>query len=148
MRLICKELSVVIGVLGVIGSFICASILGKSTSVSSSLSSYSSKSVEVTRNWGMTIGIFLAQMIGVIVVCVILYSIGEILENIEMLNGRLYGIESAHKKDDKPKNSDKKESIFTSEISKSVPTGSWKCSDCGTVNANYCGTCSCGKGKL
>ena len=35
------------------------------------------------RDWGITIGIFLGLMLGVIIICVVLLTLGEILEKLE-----------------------------------------------------------------
>lgn len=44
-------------------------------------------------------------------------------------------------------NSTIQSNILASENTNTVPSDSWKCSQCGRVNKNYIGECACGQSK-
>lgn len=129
MRSACKTLGIIYLILGVIGSFAIAS----SNGVTVSYNTYSGITEE--RSLLLTVAWFVSGILITAIGTVILYALGEILENQESLmwrmseiEGKLYAMEKKEKKPNAIANGD-----------------SWKCPKCGRVNANHTGTCACGQ---
>lgn len=69
---ICKVVSMVLGALGVIGSFILAK--------------------PITESGSFSIAIFLVSLICVAVFCLLVYAVGETIELLQGISDRLYSI--------------------------------------------------------
>jgi hypothetical protein len=126
MKDLCKIMGNVVMVLGTIGSFAIAYQNGLVIRTSM-------YSIRPERSWVMTIAWFLGAMISVMILCTILYSIADVLDNQERLFTRL--VENDNKIETK---------LFSND---DIKKDHWKCPQCGAMNPNYTGTCSCGYSK-
>jgi hypothetical protein len=127
MKDLCKIMGNVVMVLGTIGSFAIAYQNGLVIRTSM-------YSIRPERSWVMTIAWFLGAMLSVMILCTILYSIADVLDNQERLFTRL--VENDNKIETK---------LFSN--GDEVKKDHWKCPKCGAMNPNYTGTCSCGYSK-
>lgn len=116
----CKTLSVIYGILGTISAFVVAFYYGRVAEVSRYETTY-------TRNWVLTISLFLGIMLSVIIVCVALSTLGDVWLKV---NGLSY-YRATQESD-----------------THILQNGGWKCPDCGTVNMSYNSTCKCGRSKV
>jgi hypothetical protein len=124
----------IVAVLGTIGSLVIAYQNG--LVIRTNMYSMHSE-----RSWIMTIAWFIGSMLSVAILCTILYSIVEILDNQERL---LKAKQTAQN----VKNNDAPSTTGTASLFDRQPNKeSWKCPQCGTVNPHYTGTCSCGYSK-
>lgn len=131
MRKMCTTLAGIILVLGII----CSIILAWNNGVVEDYDSY--HGIEEKRSFLLTVMWFVCGIFVTVVEAVILNAIGEILENQEYIVKKISDVESKVafvERKDKDENDLKY-------------NGSWKCSECGRVNASYIGTCACGKSK-
>lgn len=139
MKNISKTFGGIILFIGVIGSILIAIFFGK-------VMNY--HSLELERNWGMTLLLFVSCALPSIVLSIILYTLSEILERQEsILKALNITMETNDEKtsisyDDmvKAKHSSLETHNVTHEISKS----SWKCPTCGHINdvsQSACGLC-------
>lgn len=83
VRQLIKALAYVELVFGMIGSFVLAYTYGKE------VSHIGYTRVYYTRNWGTTIGVFLAGLFSVALVFALIYGFYMLLENQEILNNRV-----------------------------------------------------------
>lgn len=118
MQKLCNMLSKFIIVWGGVGSIIAAIVFGKETTVSV----YGV--VETERNWGLTIGIFLATLISVFLLFVIFAALAEVLENQDHI---LYN---------QSKYTDNKASTEKQGTNISTKKDMWVCPHCGTSNSS------------
>lgn len=123
MKSVCKYLGYATAVLGLIGSFILAKNLG----VTLTEGRYT---VSLTRDWPMTIGLFISGLFGTAILTSLLLGISNILESLENLEESRAEV---HEEDEAP------EEILSGDF--------WKCPNCGNRNPSYTGTCSCGHSK-
>lgn len=114
MKGICKALATLILILGAIGSFLLARGSG---------------------HWLISVTIFIASFLSVLVLSVILYSIDEILGRQEELSKGLKALTYQLQNPEA--------ALYEKEHDKNT----WKCPKCGKLNANYTGTCGCGSSK-
>lgn len=123
MKDFCKYLSVANLVLGTLGSFFLAKIQGMQLD----------NDLMMSRNWGTTIIIFIVSMVIVASISATLYAIYEMISNQEVILKKIESSES--------------NIIEKTTASDDIPSDKWKCNNCGTINANYVGTCRCGTSK-
>ena len=129
MRDWCTKLGIAVAILGTIGSIAIAFTYGQKVEL---LGAY----LEVehtTRDWPLTIALFVTSMFSVVVLTTILLAISTILEKLENLE---YSKVNASA-------SETHHSLFDDS---SENDGSWVC-ECGKRNPSYTGTCSCGRSK-
>lgn len=119
MKRICMYLGFATIILGVIGSFALANLLGVEVSY---------YDLDVERSWSLTIAYFLAGLFVTAVWAAILLGISEILSNFESLEVSAEPETVSHL------------SALVEERNSSY----WKCPQCGKNNASYTGTCGCG----
>lgn len=127
----CNTLGRICLVLGIIGSI----ILAWNNGVVVTYDSYFG--VEEERNVFLTIVWFVCGILSTAIGTVIFTALGEILEHLEIISRRMSEIES------KLGLAVRKEK----EADDITYNGSWKCPQCGKVNASYTGTCGCGQVK-
>ena len=123
----CRTLSIIYGILGVIGSFIT-----------------SKRILETTDNWGTTIAVFFGVVLLVAMVTVGLYTLGEIYETANNSIG--VGSQSG-KINALAQETVSSKSKRETEEKRKLSSGGWKCPDCGKMNNSYETTCSCGRRK-
>lgn len=131
MKNACNTLGTIVLVLGIIGSIILAWNNGVVVTYNSYLG------VEEERNVLLTIVWFVGGILSTAIGTVILTALGEILEHQEISSRRMSEIEN------KLSLAVRKEK----EADDITYNGSWKCPQCGRVNASYTGTCGCGQVK-
>ena len=128
VKSLCEKLAYIYFVIGVIGSFVLAYILGRKVDFV-----FSSGRISYDRDWIMTFAVFGGCFLSVLIVSAILLALTytiETLENIEYKVGTL----------------EDNTNLNTSEQRK--PSGNeWKCLSCGRINASYVTTCVCGEPK-
>lgn len=88
------------------------------------------------REWPLTIGIFVGGALSTLCISAILLGISEILEHLENIEYRSGSILSIIENHYSKKNSNIE-----------AKKGEWKCPDCGKINPNHVGICSCGHCK-
>lgn len=132
MKDACNTLGTIVLVLGIIGSI----ALAWNNGVTVTYDSYSG--VEETRSILLTLVWFVAGILSTAIGTVILVSLGEILEYLEVLSRRVSEVEG------KMSTVERKDK----ESDDIAYKGSWKCPQCGRVNASYIGTCGCGQTKV
>lgn len=125
-RIPCKVIGVIWLVLGIIASAYLADKLGYTT--------YRSGISEMTeRSNFMVCVIFLVGLIYTCVPTLMLFALSDLLDGV----GDLPSIF--------------KKIVIDNELKKAedelAMNGKWKCENCGKVNGNYVGTCSCGTSK-
>lgn len=122
LKNVCKLVSKVILVLGIIGSFFLAYSSGLIVDISSRSSSY-----DLERNWLLTILIFIFSCFGTFASFLLFHSLGEILDYLDILHTNM------------------KEAI--PEAPEADDPAMWVCESCGRKNKPYVGTCSCGQNR-
>ncbi len=129
MKNICAILGAIVLIVGVICSFMLAWNNGVTVTYDSYYEIKEERNILLTILW-FGCGIFVTA-----IEAVILVSIGEILERLEILSSSVATTER------------KVDSIEQKIIEKDDITykNSWKCPKCGRVNNNYTGTCACGQ---
>lgn len=132
MKDVCNILGTIVLVLGIIGSI----ALAWNNGVTVTYNSY--YGVEEKRSILFTIVWFVTGILSTAIGTVILVALGEILEYQESISRRISEVES------KISSVERKDK----ESDDIAYNGSWKCSQCGRVNANYIGTCGCGQTKV
>ena len=132
MQKSCSILGAIVLVLGIIGSIALAWNNGVTVTYDSYFGIEEKRSVLLTIIW-FVCGIFTTA-----VGTVILVALGEILEYQESISKRISEIEG---KLSSVERKDKESDDITYK-------GSWKCPQCGRVNASYTGTCGCGQIKV
>lgn len=131
MKKMCTTLAGIILVLGII----CSIILAWNNGVVVDYDLY--HGIEEKRSFLFTVMWFVCGIFVTVVEAVILNAIGEILENQEYIMKKISDVESKVAFVER-KGKDENDLKYN---------GSWKCSECGRVNASYIGTCACGKSK-
>ena len=131
MKKMCTTLAGIILVLGII----CSIILAWNNGVVVDYDLY--HGIEEKRSFLFTVMWFVCGIFVTVVEAVILNAIGEILENQEYIMKKISDVESKVAFVER-KEKDENDLKYN---------GSWKCSECGRVNASYIGTCACGKSK-
>lgn len=131
MQKTCVTLGIIVLIVGIIGSFILAWNNGVTVTYNSYYGMEEERNILLTILW-FGCGIF-ATAIGT----VILLSIGEILERLEILSNNVATTESKVNSIEQ-KNNEKDDITYNN---------SWKCPKCGRVNNSYTGTCACGQGR-
>lgn len=131
MKKACNTLGAVVLVLGIIGSIGLAWNNGVTVTYNSYLGIEEERSILLTIMW------FVGGIFGTAIGTVILTALGEILEYQESISKRISVIEG------KLDSVERKEKDADDIAYK----GSWKCPQCGRVNASYTGTCGCGQVK-
>lgn len=116
MKSICKTFGNIILFLGIIGSIFISNSLGKVLNY---------ETIKLERNWTLTITLFLSCALSAIVLSIILYGIGEILERLEHIGGAM-DIQSG--------DSSNLPTSRSSENIKSIKDTSWRCPTCGQIN--------------
>ena len=124
MKQICNILGRITLIGGAIGSFVLAYSAGATLSVSRG-------TLELTRNWLLTIIYFLVSLICVAAISAILLGLAKILEHLELIDEGQDDLIQYTKPD----------------IEEEIPQGYWKCPNCGKGNPPYAGTCGCGQPK-
>lgn len=132
MKDACNTLGTIVLVLGIIGSIALAWNNGVTVTYDSYLR------VEETRSILLTLVWFVGGILSTAIGTVILVSLGEILEYLEVLSRRVSEVEG------KMSTVERKDK----ESDDIAYKGSWKCPQCGRVNASYIGTCGCGQTKV
>lgn len=132
MKNACNTLGTIVLVLGIIGSI----ALAWNNGVTVTYNSYSG--VEEKRSVLLTIIWLASGIFSTAILYVILASLKEILEYQESVLRRISDIEN------KMCNIESKDK----ESDDIAYKGSWKCPQCGRVNASYTGTCGCGQTKV
>ena len=83
--------------------------------------------------------------------CIFIFGIAYIIEYLEMINIKLYKLENENKSSDGGENIEpiiaRKQDFGSKSRRIGTLDGEWKCPKCGRINANYVGTCGCGKLK-
>lgn len=113
---------------GIIGAFVLATTLGKEYTITGS---YYTRVIE-TRNWGKTIGFFIAGIFSGYISYVIFASIAEVLDFQERITMDLHNLNQMICMQDK------------SHINREPNSDEWKCK-CGKINKKYIMTCTCGR---
>lgn len=131
MKNACNTLGTIVLVLGIISSIVLAWNNGVTVTYNSYLG------IEEERNVFLTIVWFVGGILGTAIGTVILTVLGEILEYQESISKRISVVEG------KLSSVERKEK----EADDITYNGSWKCPQCGRVNASYTGTCGCGQVK-
>lgn len=131
MKKACRILGIIVLVLGIIGSIALAWDNGVV------VTSDFFDDIDSKRSISLTIGWFAGGLLSTAVASVILFSISEILERLEGLSWRVSEVEG------KLESAERKEK----EADDITYRGSWRCPECGRVNASYVGTCGCGQTK-
>lgn len=129
MRDWCTKLGIAVAIWGTIGSIALAFTYGQKVELSGTYIQIE----HATRDWPLTIALFLTSMFSVVVLTTILLAISTILEKLENLEYSKVDSttpENHHSLFDIPSESD----------------GYWVC-ECGKQNPSYTGTCSCGRSK-
>lgn len=121
MKSILKAIAIIELVGGIIASFFFARIGGMNFLITGA----------AERDWLLTIIIFVAVLFGCFVNFAILYAIYEILDNQELIYGKLNQLAAKSEPETKDESSPDK----------------WKCPKCGKYNLHYVGTCGCGYSK-
>lgn len=134
----CRVVAVVILVFGIIGSFFIAYSYG--VTFPDSGSSYKLYAASPERDWAVTIGIFFGGIVSVCIISSLLLAVARIIENQENIYYCLKQIERGM-------GTQKGKNVTSMNSEDTPPSGFWKCSKCGIVNANYVGTCACGESK-
>lgn len=132
MKDVCNILGTIVLVLGIIGSIALAWNNGVTVTYDSYFRIEEKRSIFLTISW--FVGGILSTAIGT----VILVALGEILEHLKVLSRRVSEVES------KLSSVERKDK----ESDDIAYKGSWKCPQCGRVNASYIGTCGCGQTKV
>lgn len=131
MKKMCTDLGRFVLILGIIGSI----ILAWNNGITVDYDSYH-RVVEERRSLLLVIMWFAFGMFLTVIQSVVLNALGEILENQEYIIRKIS--ESSSKVESLDKNKEKDEIKYNN---------SWKCPECGRLNASYIGTCACGKTK-
>ena len=131
MQKSCSILGAIVLVLGVIGSIGLAWNNGVTITYNAYFGIEKERSMLLTMVW------FVGGVFSTAIGTVILIALGEILENLETILKRISVIEG------KVSSVEKREK----EADDITYNGSWKCPQCGRVNASYTGTCGCGQVK-
>ncbi len=126
MEKICKYLGCIIEILGVIGSFNLAKVLGMSTKEVLF-------STHVERDWGITISVFLGGVIVTSALAFLLFGISVVLDRIDYMEYNMSELKRQLEKKDEKEEDNK---------------NTWKCPICGKRNQLYTGTCSCGQERV
>ena len=130
LKKVCNALGTIILIFGIVGSIALAWNNGVTVS-------YGTYSIIEKRSILHTILWLVCGIIGTAIGTVILFALGEMLENQEMLFNKVSNMENSVNSTER-KNRDLNDIEYN---------GSWKCSQCGRVNASYTGTCACGQAK-
>lgn len=128
MQKTCITLAVIVIIVGIIGSIALAWNNGVTVNVNSYYG------VKEERNVALTIGWLVGGLFSTAILSVILLSVGEILERLEILQINIGDMECKVQSIDS-KNSEDENILYNN---------SWKCPKCGRVNNSYTGTCACG----
>lgn len=141
MKSISKTFGAVIFILGIIGSVFIAIFFGKAINY---------HSLELERNWGITIILFVSCALPSIILSIILYALSEILERQEIIfkalnisleaNDKITSISYDNAVNEAHSDLGAHNAATTMNISKS----SWKCPTCGHINdisQSSCGLC-------
>lgn len=127
MKEVCRKLSFIILVLGIIGSI----ILAKQNGIKVDIYSYKSY---VERDTILTIAWFLTGLFFTAIGFILFYALSEILDNQERIHSKLYEVMDDIEQKEKDEHNIKYNS-------------SWRCPSCGRVNASFTGVCGCGQAK-
>ena len=125
MGKVCKGSAIVVFILGIIGSIVLGNELGYDF------------------NWS----VFLYGIIASFLFCLFLYSIGEIIDQLETSNSNIYELYQLLKKivpKEEKKTEPKKSYLISSAPTVKKTTGGWVCDKCGTKNdgsAQFCKDC-------
>ena len=128
----CKLLSKVFGVLGAIGTIVVAYFGGRTANL------YSMRYDYYERNWPLTIGIFIGTGLGVAIISVALYTLGEIYDKVYSMS--FNGVGSISESTAKGLEYLGQQA----EEERLLKNGGWKCPNCGKINNSYETTCKCG----
>lgn len=92
--------------------------------------------------FGVFIVTFLPFGIGIALWCLLMLAIAEGLHLLQTI-----AYNTSDLSDPRTKNLDVGTRNLSTARNSSVPSGGWKCNQCGKGNASYIGTCSCGNTK-
>ncbi len=127
MGSVCKGLATLYGVFGSIGTIVMSYSLGKIGAVH-----------RADRTWLLTISVFLGMGLMVAMICVALYTLGDIHEQLQS-----YTFAGRSGLSDLSGLSEDKET----KNKRLLANGGWKCPDCGSIHPSYETTCKCGRSK-
>ena len=122
----CRTLSIIYGILGVIGAFVSAHTTNKIS------------------GFGMACVVFFGVILLVAMVAVGLYTLGEIYET---SNNSYRAGSQSRKINALAQETVSSKSKRETEEKRKLSSGGWKCPDCGKMNNSYETTCSCGRRK-
>lgn len=134
MKTLLRVLSYIELICGVIGTTILANALGKEVAFA--------YSIHYERNWGTTVGIFLAGIFSVLVLFSVLNALANILEIQEKISEKLNIASTTVQKKSAG-------DVHNGEYRapENSVANEWVCPKCGKHNADYVGTCGCGTVK-
>lgn len=132
MKTACRALGTVILIMGFIGSI----GLAWSNGIVVRNSIYS---IKEERSAFLTFLWFVVGMVVTAAGSIILFALGEILEAQESILYRVSWMESPSSLEKESTDSQNKEPL--------KGDGSWRCVNCGRVNAGHTGTCGCGQSR-
>lgn len=139
-----KGLAIVVTILG-FGLGVALGNINKTAKlVSESYSSLYDSDYIPSYSYEFNYTLLIECVIGGLVLALIIYWGALMLENLEKLNSKFSISNSPSYRNSNLSNIEPIASVKTSE---ETPKNYWKCSQCGRVNANYVGTCGCGKRK-
>ena len=139
MSKLCKGLATVFGILGTLGNGIIAANAGNIQ-----------RGCLYMRDWGITIGIFLGLMLGVIIICVVLLTLGEILEKLEDTQYYIKQLQQTEKNNENKNSLEAKVTVSNakSKLFNDKPSDKWICKKCGSPNGTNNTICKdCGTYK-
>lgn len=143
MKKTCGVLATIILILGFAGSIALAVIFGVRVEEVTEGTYYKYTTLVEHRDPGLTFSIFFGSFVSVLIISIILYALSEILERLEKLeNANLKMASNVVNK-----TADNIIEVENKEPIPSAPNGFWKCSHCGTINANAVKKCWCGERK-
>ena len=150
---LCKKLAIAILIVGSIGAFVLAYFCGDSLTLTQS------GALTHSRSWGLTISVFLVEMLMVLILYAILIALAELLEkqeaNSEKLKELLKELNENYRgeagkvssKVTSPSTSQttafgtSKRQHFSEEEKKILAQGGWECPKCGRINHGFMSVC-------